>query len=176
MATFYRLLPAVPATVSKHDLYVVAGFSRYALNAGIENHLDAFVFEKRADAFRHVIIFVVRQAVVPLNHGDLAAEAAQRLREFEPNVAAATNDEMLWCLIQFKRLDMRERLRLRKTRNWVQPGSRAGADDDFLAEELACFSICRGDFEGSGPDKTSRTHDQLPSALCVFVAMDIDIL
>jgi hypothetical protein len=60
---------------------------------------------------------------------------------------------MLWYLIKFKRLDMRERPRLGKTGNWVQPRSRAGADDDILSEEVARFSIGQVDFNGSRPDK-----------------------
>ena len=126
-------------------------------------------------AFSHVVIFVVRQAVVTIDHGHVTAEAAHRLRQFEPNVSTANYDEMLWYLIKFQRLDMRQRLRLRKTRNWVQPRSRAGADDDFGSAETTRFSIGQDDFEGSGPDEAPRPHDQLPSALRVFVAMELDI-
>ena len=82
---------------------------------------------------------------------------------------------MFRYLIEFERLNMREWLRLRKTRNWVQPRSRAGADDHLLAEELARFSIGLGDFEGSRPDKASRPNDQRPASLFVFAAMELNI-
>src|SRR5579871_682486 len=70
---------------------------------------------------------------------------------------------------------MREGPRFRKARNCVQPRSSAGADDDLGPAETTRFSIRLGDFEGSGRDKASRTHDQNSSALFVFVAMEVDV-
>jgi predicted GNAT family N-acyltransferase len=45
---------------------------------------------------RHeVFIFAGQQAFAAMDNGDLTAEAAKHLAEFEANVAAAENEQML---------------------------------------------------------------------------------
>jgi hypothetical protein len=50
------------------------------LNAGVQNYLDALVFEECVKAFSDVVILVVCQAVIAVDYGDVAAEATHRLR------------------------------------------------------------------------------------------------
>jgi hypothetical protein len=45
------------------------------------------------------------------------------------------------ALIQFERLNVRERLQLGETGEWLQPGACAGADDDISPAEPARLSI-----------------------------------
>jgi hypothetical protein len=46
--------------------------------------------------------------------------------------------------IEFKGLDMRERLRFRKARNYLQRGTRARANDHIRAPQLTCGAIGQG--------------------------------
>ena len=57
------------------------------------------------------------QALVAVDHRHLAAESTHRLRQLDPDVAAADDQQMFGNHIQFQRLDVRQRLRLGKPGN-----------------------------------------------------------
>src|SRR6185312_3145384 len=61
---------------------------------GTEVDFYAFVFEDGFYRRRDVLVFAADQAVALLDHGYLRAEAAEHLREFQRDVAAADHDEM----------------------------------------------------------------------------------
>ena len=51
--------------------------------------------------------------------------------------------------IEFKSLDMRERLCFRKARNCLQRGTRARTNDHIRGPQLTCGPISQGDFHCS---------------------------
>ena len=52
-------------------------------------------FEDFLQLRHEVFIFAGQQAFAAMDNGDLTAEAAKHLAEFEANVAAAENEQML---------------------------------------------------------------------------------
>ena len=61
---------------------------------GIEPDRNPFGFEDFANRVGHLVVLAADEMRAHLDHGDLAAEAAIHLRELEPDVAAADDDEM----------------------------------------------------------------------------------
>src|SRR5690606_16744981 len=61
---------------------------------GLQAEGDAFLLEDGLDGVRNLGILAADQTRSLLDDGDLAAEAAEHLREFQPDIAAADNDEM----------------------------------------------------------------------------------
>src|SRR5580658_9580551 len=62
---------------------------------GAEHQLDSLVFEEFAEGLREVIVFAKQETVVTFDYGHFAAEPTHRLGEFDSNVAATENYEML---------------------------------------------------------------------------------
>ncbi len=84
-----------------------------------------------------------------IDHRHLAAEAAHRLGQLHSDVAPTDNKQVFGNFIEFKSLDMRERLRLRKARNFLERGTRARTNDHIRASQLTCGPIGQGDFHCS---------------------------
>ena len=61
----------------------------------VETQRNAFGLEKRRDRARHILVFARDQPRRHLDDGHAAAETAVHLRELEPDIAAADDDEML---------------------------------------------------------------------------------
>src|ERR1700731_611087 len=61
---------------------------------------DAVVAQDRCDLIGDVLVLVRQQARGVLDDGDLAAEPAEHLPEFQSDVAAADDDQVLWKLVQ----------------------------------------------------------------------------
>ncbi len=74
-------------------MLVAALFDRHALGAGFDH--DAVVAQNVEHALHHVRVFAGDDMRRLFDHGDLRAEAAVHLREFEPDVTAADDDQML---------------------------------------------------------------------------------
>ena len=60
-----------------------------------------------------------------VDDGDAAAEASVGLREFEANVPAAKDEQMIWEPVEFEHLDIRERLSLSQAGHRRNAGVRA---------------------------------------------------
>ena len=68
---------------------------RLEVNAlGVQSNRDALFFEKALDGRGDVFVLARDEAGVLFDDGDLAAEAAEYLPEFEPDVASADDYEM----------------------------------------------------------------------------------
>src|ERR1700757_3890639 len=83
---------------------------------GIESDLDALALDDVFDRRRHVLVLMANQ---PRRHFDdryLAAKAAVHLAEFEADIAAADNDEMLR-----QKIDVHHR-RIRQVGHFVYAG------------------------------------------------------
>src|SRR4029077_14246527 len=59
-------------------------------------NLDAFALEYGLQFQRHLRIFARDQSWRHFHHRHAAAEAPVHLREFEPDITSAEDDEMLW--------------------------------------------------------------------------------
>ena len=71
--------------------------SRVRLEAdafGVQPDRDAFAFEDLPDRVGNVLVLARDQPRALLDHRHLGAEAAEHLREFEPDIAAADHDEV----------------------------------------------------------------------------------
>src|SRR5216684_2924704 len=107
------------------DTHRVATFARHMLDPCIQENVDAFICEQAAKRFAYVPVFFGHQPPVAIDHRHLAAEAAHRLGHLHSDVAPTDNQQVFGTFIEFKSLDMRERLRFRKARDCPERGPRA---------------------------------------------------
>src|SRR5580704_9698477 len=153
------------------DPYRVAGFARHLLDARIQENVDAFISEQAAKSVAYVRVFFGHQPPVAIDHRHFAAEAAHGLRKLNSYVAAADDEQMFGNFIEFKRLDVREWLRFRKTRSCIQRGTRARTDNHVRAPQLTCGAIGHGDFHSSRSNESPRA--QYEFGACVPVILHI---
>ncbi len=111
------------------------------LDSYIQEYVDAFICEQAEKSLANVGVFFGHQPPIAIDYRHLAAEAAHRLGHLHSDVAAADNKQVFGDFIEFKSLDMRERLRFRKTRNCLQCGTRACTNDHIRAPQLTCRPI-----------------------------------
>src|SRR6202030_1419285 len=95
-------------------------------------------------------VLAMHQALIAVDHGYAASEAAHGLRQFQADVAAADDHEMLGNLIELECLDVGERLRVRETVDIFQQRARAGANDDVGSAELTRGAIRKRNLHGPG--------------------------
>src|SRR3984893_1252364 len=92
------------------DTHRVARFARHLLDPCIQENVDAFICEQAATSLAYVRVFFGHQASIAINHSHFAAESPHGLRKLYSYVATADNEQMFGNFIEFKSLDMRERL------------------------------------------------------------------
>src|SRR5882672_11029987 len=131
------------------DAHRVAGFAGHLLDPCIQENVDAFICEQAAKSLAYVRVFFGHQPPVAIDYRHVAAEAAHRLGHLHSDVAPTDNQQVFGNLIEFKSLDMRERLRFRKARNGIQRGTRARTNDHIRAPQLTCGPVDQGDFHCS---------------------------
>src|ERR1700732_4458899 len=131
------------------DTHRVATFARHLLDPCIQENVDAFVCEQAAKSLAYVRVFFGHQPPVAIDYRHFAAEAAHRLGHLHSDVAPADNEQGFGNFIEFKSLDMRERLGFRKAKNFLQRGTRARTNDHIRAPQLTCGPIGQGDFHRS---------------------------
>src|SRR5882762_7941289 len=131
------------------DTHRVARFARDLFDPCIQENVDAFLCEQAAKSLAYVRVFFGHQPRVAIDYRHLAAEAAHRLGHLHSDVAPTENKQVFGNFIEFKSLDMRERLRFRKARNCLQRGTRARTNDHIRAPHLTCGPIGQGDFHCS---------------------------
>src|SRR5207302_4080080 len=151
------------------DTYRVATFARHLLDSCIQENVDAFICEQAAKSLAYVRVFFGHQPPVAIDHRHLAAEAAHRLGHLDSDVAPTDNKQVFGNFIEFKSLDMRERLRFGKARNCFQRGTRAGADDHIRAPQLTCGPIGQADFHCSRSNETPVAQHELGTRLPVIL-------
>src|ERR1700757_3180968 len=97
---------------------------------GIESDLDALALDDVFDRRRHVLVLVANE---PRRHFDdryLAAKAAVHLAEFEADIAAADNDEMVRQKIDVHHRRIRQVGHLVYARHWRHQRPAADIDED----------------------------------------------
>src|SRR5712672_988522 len=143
MTSFYDFLNSI---LLDDDTYRVAGLARHLLDPCIQENVDAFISEQAAKSLAYVRVFFGHQPPVAINHSHFAAEAAHRLGHLHSDVARTDNKQAFRNFIEFKSLDMRERLHFRKSRNCLQRGTRARTNDHIRAPQLTCGPTGQSDF------------------------------
>src|SRR3984893_15234412 len=150
------------------DTHRVATFARHLLDPCIQDNVDAFICEQAANSLAYIRVFFGHQPPIAIDHRHLAAEAAHRLGHLHSDVAPTNNKQVFGNFIEFKSLDMRERLRLRKTGNCLQRGARARTNDHIRATQLACSPIGQRDFHCSRSQEPARSQYELGSRVPVI--------
>src|SRR6266853_927515 len=150
------------------DTHRVARFARHSLDPCIQENVDAFLCEQAAKSLAYVRVFFGHQPPVAIDHRHLAAEAAHRLGHLHSDVAPTDNKQVFGNFIEFKSLDMRERLRFRKAGNCLQRGTRARTNDHIRAPQLTCGPIGEGYFHRSRSQEPARSQYELGSRVPVI--------
>src|SRR6266446_4120562 len=146
MTTLYDFLNSI---LLDDDTHRVARFARHLLDPRIQENVDAFICEQAAKSLAYVGVFFGHQPPVAINYRHLAAEAAHRLGHLHSDVARTDNKQVFRNFIEFKSLDMRERLRFRKSRNCLQGCTCARTNDHIRAPQLTRGPIGQGDLHCS---------------------------
>src|SRR5207248_4975664 len=101
---------------------------------------------------------------VSIDDSHFAAETAHCLCEFQANVAASQNKEMLRDAIQIESFNVCQGLRFREPSNIWNRRAGTNANDYFAPAYDACSSIRKGNRECFGSNKPRAPHDQLHPA------------
>src|SRR6185503_13219231 len=139
------------------DTHRVCRFARHLLDPCIQENVDAFICEQAAESLAYVRIFFGHEPPVAIDYRHLAAKAAHRLGKLYSYVATADNKQVFGNFIELKSLDMRERLRFRKARNFIQRGTRARTNDHIRAPQLTCGAIGQGYLHCSRSQEPARS-------------------
>src|SRR4029453_2131371 len=98
-----------------------------------------------------------------------ASEAAVRLGEFEADIPAAEDDEMLGQPVELEQLDVRERSGIRQAGNRWNRGMRPEVEEHALPFQHSCATLVQTHLQRLRSDESRRAHDQLGTArLVVF--------
>ena len=73
--------------------------------------------EQALQAVCNVVVFAMNYTLVAVHDGDLAAESTHRLRELQPDISGAENDQVLGNDIELQRLDVSQWLCCRQSWN-----------------------------------------------------------
>src|SRR5215469_1775746 len=133
----------------------------------MQMNVDALVLKQTAKSLTNIVVFFRHQPLVGIDHRHMATKSSHRLGQFYSDVAAADNKEMFGNFVEFECLDMRERLRVGKTRNRWQRSSGTCTDDHVCAAQLTGGSIREGRLHGSRSYESSCPEDEFCSGLPV---------
>ena len=130
-------------------------------------NVDALVLKQMTKSFTNIFVFFRHQPLVGIGHRNIATKSSHRLGQFYSDIAAADNEEMFGNLVEFERLDMRERLCFSKARNRCQRGPGTRTDDHVCAAQLTGRSISESHVHGSRSNKPSVSQNELRSGFSV---------
>ena len=94
--------------------------------------------------------------------------------QFQSDVAAADDDQVVGQSIEFERLDVGERLCRRKARNIRDRGMCPEIESHAIAGQHARTAVVQTHLDGLGRDEPARAHDQLGAAGLVIVEVHGD--
>ncbi len=137
-------------------------------------HHDTFVAQHRQDRGRDVAIFPSGELWSHLDDRHTAAEAAIGLGQFQSDIAAADDEQVVGQPIELERLDIGERLCRRKAGNLRDHGVRPEIENHPMAGQHARAAIVQAHLDGLRRDEPARTHDQLGAARLVLVEVHGD--
>ncbi len=122
---------------------------------GVGADLDALALEDRADLGRDVVVLARQKLRCALYNGDFRAETPVHLREFEPDVAAADDHEVLGQEIHVHDRLVREVWNIVNARHIRHEGATADVDEDFVRGERTPV-----DGDGARPGETRVPADE----------------
>ena len=102
-----------------------------------------------------------------------AAEAAIRLRQFQPDIAAAEHDQMCRQMVELEGLDVGERPGRLEACNVRNGCMCANIDEHLLAGQHARTAIVEADLKGFRCGKAPRAHDQFGAAGLVVAQVNV---
>ena len=106
---------------------------------GLQQDFDALVRHQLQQRVRHVGVFPFEEPRAVLDDRDAAAEPPHRLGEFQADVAAAEDDEVLGQPFQVQGFDVRHRRGGGEAGHVGDAGAGADVDEDALApQQTAC--------------------------------------
>jgi hypothetical protein len=109
---------------------------------------DAFVFEDRQDGGRDVLVLAAGQARALLDDGDVRAETAEHLREFERDVAAADDDQMARQDLEIHHRGIGQVVDVVDTGQIRHGSPAAGVEEDLSGgQKVVADAHCIGGFE-----------------------------
>src|SRR5439155_9149273 len=91
-----------------------------------------------------------------VDDGHAASEAAVGLGEFEANVSAAEDDEMLGQPVELEQLDVRERSGIRQAGNRWNRGVRPHVEEQSLPFHRSCATLVQTHLKRLRPDEARR--------------------
>src|SRR3546814_2570916 len=95
---------------------------------------------------------------------DLTAEAPVSLGEFEADIPAAQNDQMVGNPVKFERLDIGERSGRREAGNRGHVRMRAQVEKQFLSGQSSCPAVVQRHLDRFRLDDASGSHDEFRPA------------
>src|SRR5262249_5177257 len=122
---------------------------------------DVLVHKQPPESLADVFVFFGHQSLIAIDHSYSAAESPQRLGKFYSDVTAADHHQVFWNLVEFQRLDMREWLRIGKTRHWFQCGPCTGTDDHVRAAHLTSAPVGESGLHGSRCNEPCDAQNEL---------------
>src|SRR5207253_2092443 len=129
-------------------------------HVGREQDLDPFAAEDPPQLGRHVRILAAEKVFSVVDDGHTASEAAVGLGEFEADVSAAEDDEMLGQPVELEQLDVRERSGIRQAGNRWNRGMRPQVEEHALPCERSSTAIVQTHLDRLRPEEARRAHDQ----------------
>ena len=124
-------------------------------------NLDAVFLQDRGDSFGDVLVFVAEKLRGALDDGDAAAEAAEELREFQANVAAAEDEEMRRNFGEFHDRGAGQEGNFGKAGNVGDGGAASGIQEIAVGGEMEFAALGGADGDGFGAGEGSDAVDQI---------------
>ena len=121
---------------------------------------------------RNISIFFWRKLRLSSDQRYAATKSAHRLRQLQPDVAAAQNDQMFGKPLQIENLDMRHWPRVRKPRYLWDCGVGSDVHEYALTDEGPFATFAKSHLESTRSDKSSVPPDQFSSRCAVLVEMN----
>ena len=102
---------------------------------GVQTDCDPFLLENLPDRIGHIFVLARDEALGHFDDGHFAAEATVHLREFESDIAAADDEQMIRQKVHLHHAAVRQKRDLIEPRHVRDKGARAGVDENALGLE-----------------------------------------
>jgi hypothetical protein len=125
---------------------------------------DALAGQHLQQCGRDIGIFSAGEPRPRLDYRHSAAEPAIGLRQFQSDIAAADDDEVVGQSIELERLDIGQRLGGSEPRNLRDRRARADIDRDTIAGQHSHAAVVQTDLDRLWRNEPTRAHDQFGAA------------
>lgn len=141
---------------------------------GAQHDLGAFVEEQVQERVGDVRVLAAEELRPTLDDGDAAAEAPIGLRELQPDIPAAEDNQVLGHAIELQHLDVRDR---RAGEAGKRRDERAGpqVEEDAVARQQAGTAIVETHLDRLGGDEAPFAQEQLDAGLAIALQVEGDL-